>query len=125
MTRIIDYLSDAVCTQSLSCSTPKRVRLLQKSTSPVIPTTFSTITNAAAYTRSVARVRSTSSSRLIRIPMQPQAGSTQQMALELGFSFRNVTPCSYLFHFVDRTRPRSALTTSNNTQHFQLDVARD
>src|SRR5207245_10562004 len=81
MTRIIDYLSDAVCPQSLSCSTPKRVRLLQKSTSPVIPTTFSTITNAAAYTRSVARVRSTSSSRLIRIPMQPQAVPNEQLQL--------------------------------------------
>jgi len=59
----LDYLSDVVFPQSLSCSTPNRVTWLQGSISPAIPTTSSMTASAITSTRSAARARSTSSSK--------------------------------------------------------------
>ncbi len=71
-----------------------KTTLLQRSISPAIPMTFSTTASAIASTQSAALGKSTSSSRLIRIPIQPQVRSTLQTALAPDFSFPNATPCS-------------------------------
>ena len=87
-------LSGAVLLPSLSCSTPNRATLLQRSTSLATRTTSSTTASAIAFTRSAALARSISSSRLMQTPIKRQLRSTQQTALVRVFSFRNATFCS-------------------------------
>ena len=115
MKRTIDYLSGAVFHPGLSCSTPNRVTLLQRPTSPAIRMTFSTTASATAFTRYAVPVRSTLSNKLMQTPIKHPLRSTQQKALALDSLYRSKMSYSWASHITAHSKLRSAPIKSNNS----------
>src|SRR5205809_7984959 len=115
MKRTIDYLSGAVFHPGLSCSTPNRVTLLQRPTSPAIRMTFSTTTSAIAFMRYAAPARLTSSSKLIQTPTKPPLRSTRRVGRAQDSLYRSKMSYSWASHITAHSKLRSAPIKSNNS----------